>query len=152
MFDELSRIYTEVAERTIAELPPDWKAFWIREECSEGSWSPSSWYEVRDVEEITHFEAPDEATDLIHDAWKISRAHNDRWSSVVFHVIAPGELHITFGRENYDDEECDGSGDRMDAFEEKTFPGRKVVSIVYMSGAFSLTPEMLKSGVFGRDA
>ena len=151
MFEELSKIYTEVAERTIAELPENWKAFWIREECREGSWATRCYYELRDVEEITHFQVSDEATELLHDAWEISRARNDRWSIVFFFVVAPGDLHITFGHQDLDDESVT-QNDRMNEFEEKTFAGRNVVSIVDMSGAFSLTPEMLKSGTFQPNA
>ena len=57
---------------------------------------------------------------------------------------------LAFGHEDLDDESVSVTQyDRMDAFEEKTFAGREVVSILdEMSGAFSLTPEMLKSGIF----
>ena len=148
MLEQLSKIYAEVAERVIAELPSNWKALWIRAECKASTWTTSSWYEARDVEEIINFKEPDEANELIHDAWKISQEHNDRWSSMVFNVVAPGELHIAFGHEDLDDESIT-INDRMNDFEEKTFQSRKVVSIVDMSGAFSLTPDMLKSGTFG---
>ncbi len=150
MFEELSKIYTEVAQTTITVLPDKWKAFWIRQECRTSSWGFRSFYEVEGSDEIRQFRAPIDATRLIHDAWKISRANNDRWSSIVFHVVAPGELHISFGHDNYDDEECDGSYDRANEFDDKTFAGRTVVPMPFdMEGSFSLTPEMLKSGVLG---
>jgi len=150
MFEELSKIYTEVAQTTIAVLPEKWKAFWIRQECRSSSWTYISYYERQGVDEVRQFDAPDDATRLIHNAWEISRANNDRWSSIVFHVVAPGELHITFGHDNYDEEECDGSYDRMNEFDVKMFPGRKVVPMPFdKTGSFSLTPDMLRSGILG---
>jgi len=147
MFEELSKLYAETAQMTIAVLPEKWKAFWIRQECSEGTWGFRSYYEVEGVDEIRQFDAPDDATRLIYGAWKISRANNDRWSSIVFHVLAPGELHITFGHDNYDDEECSGTYDRTNEFRDKAFAGRTVVPMPFdIEGSFSLTPEMLKSG------
>ncbi len=150
MFEELSKIYSEAAQITIAVLPEKWKAFWIRQECRTSSWGFRSYYEVEGIDEIRQFDAPDETTELIQDAWEISRANNDRWSSIVFHVAAPDKLHITFDHDNYDDEECDGLHDRSNEFSDKAFAGRKVVPMHFdKTGSFSLTPDMLKSGVLG---
>ncbi len=147
MFQELSKLYTEIVERTITVLPENWKTFWIRAECEESTWGDSGYYELQDDDEVFAFFAPSEATKLIHETWNVSRVHNDNWTTILLKVSAPGDLHITLGHEDLADEAVTPT-DRVKIFKERTFPGRKVTSTHDWSGAISLTPEMLKSGEF----
>jgi len=76
----------------------------------------------------------------------LSQSFNDRWTTLEMTVRAPAELSVKFGHEDLDDESIDAS-DRTLLFEAKTFGDRKITSEP-MTGGFSLTPDMLKSGLF----
>jgi hypothetical protein len=79
-------------------------------------------------------------------AWKISRAHNDIWSTAIFRADRPAKLSVAFGHEDLD--ETTSSADRQQAFRDKMFGNRMIDdSFIDMSGATSLTPELLKSAV-----
>ncbi len=145
MLDELSKLYTETVHVTAAKLPKNWKTFWIRGEFKSSTYYYVAYYEISNGE-LVGFSLPDEGGTLIREAWKVSQSFNDRWTTLEITVRAPGELSVKFGHEDLDDESIDAH-DRTLLFEAKTFGERKITSEPW-TGGFSLTPDMLKSGLF----
>ncbi len=149
MFETLSPLYSKIVSRTLEVAPEDWTRLWLHMDCEEGGWSSGGYWERANVDEVIFFEVPLEAQQLVWEAWKVSRASNDNWSTAIFRVDRPGKLQITFGHEDLNDEAYDASEAQAD-FRSKTFGNRPIDdSSIDMSGAFSLTPEMLKAGVIG---
>jgi hypothetical protein len=148
MFEKLSPMYSEIVALTLEVAPEDWTRLWLDIECMRGSWGVGGYWERESTEEVLFFEIPDEASDLVHEAWKVSQSYNDDWSTAIFRVDRPDKLQITFGHQDLYDESHDPSQTQAE-FRAKTFGDRKIRSTIDMSGAFSLTPETLKAGVIG---
>lgn len=152
IFEKLSSIYSQMIAKTIAVAPADWARLWIRTECGEGSWSIGGYWERRDIEDVIFFHVPDEVGWLLYESWKVSRDNKDEWSTALFRVDRPDILQITFGHEDLDDDSY-SPFDSQASFRTEKFGNRKIDdSSIDMSGAISLTPQMLHSGSIGPQA
>lgn len=104
MFETLSHLYSKAVSLTVGVAPADWTRLWIRGECEEASWSFGGYWERSETDEVIFFEVPYEAEKLTWESWRVSRSHNDSWSTILFRVDRPDKLTITFGREDLNDE------------------------------------------------
>jgi hypothetical protein len=148
MFEKLSPMYSEIIARTLEVAPADWTRLWLDAECKTASWSIGGYWERESTDEVTFFEVPAEARWLVWEAWKVSQSYNDTWSTAIFRVDRPDKLQISFGRQDLYDESYDSSEAQAE-FRANTFGERKIRSTIDMSGAVSLTPEMLNAGAIG---
>ena len=151
MFETLSHLYSKAVSLTVGVAPADWTRLWIRGEREEASWSFGGYWERSETDEVIFFEVPYEAEKLTWESWRVSRSHNDSWSTILFRVDRPDKLTITFGREDLNDESY-SSEESQAAFRAETFGTRTIRSAIDMSAATSLTGENLKARLLGKNS